>query len=438
MPGSHSHNGHALEKAADMRTRPLFIAGLVFTCLAAYYICFEVHPRPEGLQEKSHEQKIFTLDRKDITGITIQGNSSIVLEKQGSIWQIREPVRSPADQAAVNNLINEVSGLTAQRTLEGERGIAQFGLDHPSFSITLRTAGREYILSIGDKAPASDMCYAKASGRAEIFLLPAQQKQYLGKDLFTLRDKHLLPESYTNADRMRIVRHGMIAEFERDQHGIWRLLGDRTKRLSAHKIDEFIKEMCMIEALSYHEGQGMPRDPDVSMELSSEGIPQRIKIWKQGDKVYAVSDTQKGLVKINSSHIRNIPEDPMEMLDRTIVPLENEKVARIAFSGQGMKVFMKNGDGWYAGGAKIKDSSTVIAFLHSLSTLEYEDEYLMLPKGAGREQGIRITCTGTSAPFDIAVYSKYYVTVGKKVFRVNEGDMKRLVEPMQILLREET
>jgi hypothetical protein len=421
-----------------MRARPLVIAGAILLCLASYYICFEMRSSPEGQQEENQDQRLFIINGKDIIGMTIQGSSLIVLEKYGSMWRIIEPEHFPADQAAVNNLISEISNLRIQRTLKGDDGLAQFGLDHPSLNIILQTAGRKYILSIGDKAPASNSYYAKMSVRSGIFLLSGSEKQYLvDQGLFALRDKHLVTENLTEADRVRITRHGMIAEYARDREGIWRFFGDNTKRLSVRKINEFIREVCSIEALGYHDNPGISRGPDIVIELSSRRTSQKIKLWVQGDKAYAVSDVQKGLVEIDPSFVRIMPEDPMEMLDRTIVNLENERVIRIDLSGRETKTYTKNRGGWYAGSNKIKDTTTVNAFLKSLGRLDYEDEYLMLPKDAGREQIIRITCAGASTPFDITVYSKYYVTVGQRIFRINEGDMKILVESLQSLLRED-
>jgi hypothetical protein len=39
-------------------------------------------------------------------------------------------------------------------------------------------------------------------------------------------------------------------------------------------------------------------------------------------------------------------------------------------------------------------------------------------------------------PFDITLYSQYYVSVGKNVYRINEGDMNSLRESLQELISE--
>jgi len=311
-------------------------------------------------------------------------------------------------------------------------------LDHPSLRFTLRTAGREYLLSIGAKAPASDFHYAKTSARSGIVLLSASECQYLiGQGLSTLRDKHLVKGDFTETDRVRITRHSMIAEYVRDREGIWRLASDSTKRLKTSRMNEFIRDVRSIKALGYREDLAISRGPDIVIAIFSRGISQEVRFWVQGDKTYSSSDAQKGLVEIDSSFVERMPEDPMDMLDKTIVGLGSEKVIGIVFTGRKTKTFSKNHDGWYAGNDKIKDSTPVNEFIKSVGMLEYQDEYLMLPRDAVREQGVRITCAGRSAPFDITVYSKYYVTVGKRIFRVNEGGMKMLAESVRSLLRED-
>lgn len=420
-----------------MSTRSLVISGAILICLVSYYACFEMRSFPEIQQGREKEERLYAFDRNDIIGMTFQGSSQITLEKQGSFWEIVEPVQSPADQAEVSNLISEILNLRIHRTLMVDGGPDQFGLDRPSLTLTLRTVGRKYDLSIGDKAPASDFYYAKTSGRRGIILLSASGRQYLvGKDLFTLRDKHLVTENFAKADRVRIVRHSMIAEYVQGPEGIWRLSSDNTKRIKSRKVNELIREVCSIEALGYHQELGVSRGPNIAIELSSRGNSQKVKFWVFEGKTYSASDVHNGLFEIDPSFLERIPRDPMEMLDRTIVRPDGEKVVRIVLSGRETKTFTKKRDGWYADSNKMKDSSVVNNFITSLGTIEYQDEYLMLPKDAVREQVIRMTCADSS-PFDITVYSKYYVAVDKRIFRVNEGVKKILVESLQSLLRED-
>lgn len=421
-----------------MSTRSLVIAGAILLCLVSYYAVFEMHSSREAQQEEDRGRRLLVFDKNDVIGIVIQGRSPVSLEKYGPVWQITRPVPSPADQEEVSNLISEISKWRIHRVLKEEGGLAQFGLDHPSLSIILRTAGREHTLSVGDKAPASDFYYAKTSAGSGVFLLSACERQYLiGQGLFALRDKHLVTGDLAKADRVRITRHSMIAEYVRDREGIWRLASDSTKRLKTSRVNELIREVCSIKALAYLENLAISRSPDIVIKLSSQGNAQEVKVWVQGDKIYSSSDAQKNLVEIDPSFGERMPEDPMEMLDRTMVSLDGEKVTGIVFSGLEKKTFTKNRDGWYVGNSKIKDPTSVNEFIKSMGMLEYQDEYLMLPRDTVRERGVRITCAGRSTPFDITVYSKYYVTVGKRIFRVNEGGMKMLIESVQSLLSED-
>ncbi len=72
--------------------------------------------------------------------------------------------------------------------------------------------------------------------------------------------------------------------------------------------------------------------------------------------------------------------------------------------------------------------------VRGLNAAEYEDEYLLVPGDAGAGAALRIYADPGSAPFDITLYSQYYVAVGKKVFRINEGAMKGLKESLDTLV----
>ncbi len=409
-----------------MNARVLILCSITCICLIAWYAYVEMHLPSRKGGEVRQAQKLFPIEKKDILGITVRGDSLVCLERYGSVWWITAPIQTQADQKEVGNLISSIINLRNVRSLGADDRHGQFGLEMPGLMYALRTMKGEYILSISDKTPTSHFFYAKVSGRPDIILIPAQKMAGLAKDFFSLQNKHLVAMSEVDVNRLKFVKHGMIAEFMRDPSGIWHLSADDGRRVDQKRVGMFIHNICGSEALAYLENQGVPETPDAVIELSSPTHTEKIDIWEQDGNVYTVASLKKNKVRIDGSLLEMIPVEAGDVLDKAFIALAEKRVGKIALSGKEERVFSKHGNQWYAGKEKIDDSSALNSFIRQLNSLEYVDEYLRIPKEAGRKLGIRIYYEGTSPAFDITIYSQYYVTVGGKIYRINEGDMENL------------
>lgn len=409
-----------------MRSRALLICSIFSIGLVAYYAYSEIFLPSEKGREVRETQKLFPIQKKDILGISIRGGSLICLEKFGSVWWITTPVRTPADQKEVSNLISSMTNIGDVRSLGSESKQDQFGLEMPGLMYALRTIKGEYILSIGDKTPTSLFFYAKISGRPDILLIPAQEMEGVAKDLFSLQDKHLVAMNEKDVNRLKLVRRGMITEFLRDSSGVWSLSADISRRVDQERVGTFIRRICESEARAFIGSQAVPGNPDAVAELFSHEGAEKIDIFKQDGNVYALSSLQKNQVRIDGSLLDMIPVEAGNVLARAFITLTEERIGKIALSGKEEIVFSKQGSHWYAANNKIDDTFALNSFIGQLSSLEYVDEYLMIPKDAVRKLSIRIYYERASPAFDIAIYSQYYVRVDHRIYRINEGDMDNL------------
>lgn len=419
-----------------MRTRLLFICAALCIGLAAYYAYFEVYITAQGNQELNQTPKVFFFEKKDIVGISIKSKSLLLIEKKGAIWCISLPISSSVDQREIDGLLSTIANLRIARSFTSDGSLAQFGLEEPALTIIVHTVKGQYTLSIGEGAPASSYVYATVSGNKDILLIPAQDKTGLDKDLFELRDKRLVAMDYSSINKIRIMRNEMILEFIRDGEENWHLVGDHTRRLDSVQIQLILQQVRESEARSYPGEAVVAGAPDAAIELASPKDIQKVEIWEQGGKVYAISDYQKNNVEISENLLNMLPVDPGEVVDKTILSLSGVELKKVVFSGREEKVYLKHGDGWYSGSRKVRNTDAFNSVMRLLNRTRYGDEFLLLPKEAVKKLGIRMYGAEVSPAFDMQIYSQYYVSVGKRIYRINEGDMNSLLKYVNVLLEE--
>lgn len=115
-------------------------------------------------------------------------------------WSLISPVKVRTDSAAVTTLIQSLIALEKQKSREGGRDLAKFGLDKPEVTVTLTKGdSKDYVLNLGTTGPASKdpIYYATSTDWAgKPFLLPKSKIDKLFDEVASFRDKSLISSSF--------------------------------------------------------------------------------------------------------------------------------------------------------------------------------------------------------------------------------------------------
>ncbi|HOO36767.1 MAG TPA: DUF4340 domain-containing protein [Deltaproteobacteria bacterium] len=420
-----------------MRLKTLLISLGILVILAGYYYYFELYQPMAEQAEKEKARQIFTLDTSDIEQISIYGANTISLSKKDSRWWITTPIEKPADSSAVESLLFTLAGLRTQRSLGEVSSLRDLGLDPPELSLVFKTKEAEFFLNIGGQTPTKNYCYAGSSTRDDIFLINAYEKSGVDKDLFTLRDKHLFSLPYADIQRITIKRHALILEFLRNSDGLWHLFGDEARKVKTSKMNEFLGTLCRLEAQAYTSESQAPGEPDITIELASDGSAEALRIWQmpRGEEdIYAFSAVQDCMVTIRNSLLLLIPNDVMDVTDRSLLSIDERAVTKITLLDGKEQTFSRKEDAWYRGDRRVHESHLIDAFIETLNMLEYEEEYMQVLKDAQRERSVQIFYQDASPVFDIVLYSQYYIGLGDRYYQINKGGMKTLHNALDMLL----
>ncbi|MFT3881435.1 MAG: DUF4340 domain-containing protein [Gemmatales bacterium] len=114
-------------------------------------------------------------------------------------WSLISPVKVRTDSAAVTTLIQSLIALEKQKSREGGRDLAKFGLDKPEVTVTLIKGDKDYVLNLGTTGPASKdpIYYASSTDWAgKPFLLAKSKIDKVFDEVNNFRDKALISSSF--------------------------------------------------------------------------------------------------------------------------------------------------------------------------------------------------------------------------------------------------
>ncbi len=158
------------------------------------------------------DRKILADLPDDVDEIILEGRNreTVALERRDSGWHLTAPIETPADGAAVRNLLSAVRGLRAV-AFDAEAGPdveTQRGLAPASFRLRLSAGGQSTGLRLGTPAPEEgrELQPLAVDDRAQIYLIAPSATASLDRSADDLRDKTVLAVDPDAVAHVRVRR----------------------------------------------------------------------------------------------------------------------------------------------------------------------------------------------------------------------------------------
>jgi hypothetical protein len=186
-----------------------------------------------------------------------QKGHKVVLERQVTperAWQIVEPIREPARQSAIGELMQALELGRRVRQIPSEKvNRAEFGLDAPRAVVTLESATVSYRLVLGKSVVSPQgSAYLELSGEGApgkgVVLIDAELVKELERDLDGWREPALVPYRSEELAQLVLEGAGGTRRFRR-QKSRWRFQGMEQDRLADRRaIDLMLLGMGKLDA----------------------------------------------------------------------------------------------------------------------------------------------------------------------------------------------
>lgn len=208
------------------RGRKLLLLCLVLVALGACYL---------GVRQ-------LTAEPEDEEGIALAGpenptllswtaeGSTLTLERGDSGWSWADDGAFPLDQSVPENMTAALASATASRQIDAPASLADYGLEEPALTITVRDEdGTEYTYALGDANDMTGEYYLLCDGdESTVYLVDTQLYDAFHLELYDMVEMETLPE-FGSVTALSVEQPGgsLSLRYEEDSTGLYYNTGSR-------------------------------------------------------------------------------------------------------------------------------------------------------------------------------------------------------------------
>ena len=351
-----------------MRPRNTLVALLVLAALGAYVYWVEL-PRQA---RQAEEKRLLAFDKESVTAVTLDyADRSIALDKSPEgRWRIVRPIEADADETAVKNMVNAIADAQVTRTLEDVADkLPSYGLDKPEATITLRLKDGTDLppIKVGTTTQVGFSAYVQKGADPEVYITAAAFQSGMKKDLKDLRDKSVIAFEDKDVQQIELRRRTGGIVIERQGEGDrWEIAAParypadssevRALLASARglRADDFVSDHASADLGTY--GLTSPQ-LTLSVWLGKDRAQKTLLIGgvhedPQKKTLYAKRGERPTVYTIADYSFKNLDKDLGTLRDKTVLPFEKEKTAKIAVTrkeGAGFTLAKREGT-WHVEG----------------------------------------------------------------------------------------
>src|SRR6266852_2258458 len=365
-----------------------------------YYDTYWLNPKRE--KAESAKGRIWTVEPKDVEGVTIARKGETVrLKRTADGWEMLEPLRVRADRSAVDDMITGLATARMDREIDPNPAKpADFGLDPPEAEVRLEVKGAAapLVLRVGSKNPTGVWVYAREGAKPAVMTMSESVARDTARPVADFRDRSVIAFDRRNLTGLDLEVAGDHVSLAADEPGKWRIVKPRALRADADVVADFLEKLEGAKAIEFAD--------DAPKTLAPYGLdkPSRVTVWLGRDKdrfsrtllvgrpvpekkgVYVKREGEAGVLLTAEAVWTTSPKTVAVLRDKTVVTYAYDKLTKVELAhGRGVVTLEKDGTGWKltAPEALKADSSAVtgvlwkIRDLRALGVAELRDRALL-------------------------------------------------------------
>ena len=249
-----------------MRFKGTSLLFIIFLILGAYVYFAEYRGRDERQKQEEAKKKVFQVEQKDVTEITLTYPDRTIagVKKGENQWQFTNPAGIEADSDEWEMLASNIPKIEREDTVaENPQDLTPFGLKQPTVTVDAKLTGGQSIgISFGAENPRKTYHYAKLASSNDVFLSPNSWATVFTRTVSDLRNKKVLQFETDDIDAVRIADGTKELEFQKaGEH--WQLKKPSDTAADDPEITSFISSIRFARASSF---------PDPPVDAKTAGL----------------------------------------------------------------------------------------------------------------------------------------------------------------------
>jgi len=232
---------------------------ITLNLLAGYYI-YTLEKRSELSNEFEQASTkvfadVFDIDHLVIEAQTAQATSKYVLNRKRRHWHISEPIDWPANDNAVERIIEQLQSLEKEISFsledleKGQQSLADYGLDNPSIRLTFSSPkSAPQTLNIGAPTEMGSRIYVMHTFGQEVILIGDTLLRSLSISLNELRSQQIFSLPLFAIDSLVLQSGEQRTRIEKDKEH-WQFVTPVSAPANSSLVDHTLNELVNAHAI---------------------------------------------------------------------------------------------------------------------------------------------------------------------------------------------
>lgn len=286
--------------------------------------------------------------------LTAKGQTTVLEKGADGKWQITSPIQARADDAAVEAITRQLASAKMKAVIEEnptEQDLVRYGLKEPKFSVRAKAhlpedpkQEKEVSLAGGIENTFDGSVYMRRDGDKKVYSAEGGVRYALDKGTYDLREKELLGFDEPKLKAIEVKTAKNAYTLERDEKKAWRV----TKPVALAAEGPTL--VGMLNALKNERVLSFPTDsPEERKKLGFDapaldawitpesGERIHLRMTRTAEKGYVLREqgSDSVLAEVSPGAVAHLDKAPMELRDKTVLALDKDRVARLAFTPAG-------------------------------------------------------------------------------------------------------
>lgn len=311
----------------------VLVVAIALGCFVYFYD--SKHTSKPAVDENS--KPAFAVKVGTISSLTIHNATATVsLSKNGSDWDLTQPVETKADQTAISSIVNDLSDLQVQRSFIPTDNLSKYGLANPALKIDFRGAsGSSHSVELGNKDFSNSAIYAIVDGSKQIDMISPSLFDDANKPVSQLRDRSIL--DLNNAQLTAISLSDSSGKFSvTKENAGWEISSPRHVLADSSAIDGLVSSLSnnkftdVVSETAPDSAKYGLIHPSVTIDVTAQGGKQfHLVLSKKGNDYYGRDLSRPLIFSIDAPVYNSFDKTFFDLRDKSILQLDPTAVETV-------------------------------------------------------------------------------------------------------------
>lgn len=321
---------------------------------AVYYFDWKRGEKEKDKLPEDTSKSAFSAQAADISSFTIshpaRPNSPVVLEKKDGIWQITQPIATPADPHSTESIASDIASARISGTEPGTPDrLKAYNLDPPQLVLDFQLQnGSKHTIRFGDRDFTGVSAYSIIDGSKDVSLLPYSLFSISDKSADDLRDHAALRFEGNDIASFDLKNPSGEIAATKDKSD-WKFTKPAGNEADASDVTSLLNTVSVAKMTIVSETAdnlakyGLANSAVTFTVVDAKAKSHTLLVGKKIDNDYFARDTSRPLIfRINEELYKKLGEGYADLRDKKLVRLDPHDVNRIeVHNSNGTAVFTR-------------------------------------------------------------------------------------------------